>query len=273
MSQVVVSGSFDDLRSRHIRLLDEASRLGRVEALLWSDTAAAALDGQPPRFPQQERFYFLESIRYVHRVRLSPDRIERDALPRMEGMKADAWVVDEASDNPARRAWCAANGVRYQVVPQAELSRFPDPPPTPDSPRSSRKKVVVTGCYDWFHTGHVRFFEEVSELGDLYVIVGHDENIRLLKGEGHPLFGEKERRYVAGAVRFVTAAMVSSGHGWMDGEPEFLKIKPDIYAVNEDGDRPEKRAFCDRLGIEYRVLKRLPKEGLPRRQSTDLRGF
>jgi hypothetical protein len=59
----------------------------------------------------------------------------------------------------------------------------------------------------------------------------------------------------------------------MDAEPEFEKIRPDIYAVNEDGDRPEKRAFCERHGIEYRVLKRLPKEGLPRRQSTALRGF
>ena len=30
----------------------------------------------------------------------------------------------------------------------------------------------MTGCYDWFHSGHVRFFEEVSELGDLYVVAG-----------------------------------------------------------------------------------------------------
>ncbi len=44
---------------------------------------------------------------------------------------------------------------------------------------SARKKVVVTGCYDWFHSGHVRFFEEVSGYGDLYVVAGSDENVRL----------------------------------------------------------------------------------------------
>ena len=44
-------------------------------------------------------------------------------------------------------------------------------------------------------------------------------------------------------------------------------------AVNEDGDKPEKREFCEARGIQYVVLKRTPKEGLPRRQSTDLRGF
>jgi cytidyltransferase-like protein len=132
---------------------------------------------------------------------------------------------------------------------------------------------VVTGCYDWFHTGHVRFFEECSELGDLFVVVGHDANIRLLKGDGHPMFQENERRYLAGSIRYVTQALVSSGMGWMDAEPEIHTLKPHLYAVNEDGDKPEKRAFCARHGLEYVVLKRTPKPGLTRRTSTDLRGF
>jgi hypothetical protein len=59
----------------------------------------------------------------------------------------------------------------------------------------------------------------------------------------------------------------------MDAEPEIDYIKPDIYAVNEDGDKLEKRAFCEQHGIQYVVLKRTPKEGLPRRESTELRGF
>jgi hypothetical protein len=75
------------------------------------------------------------------------------------------------------------------------------------------------------------------------------------------------------SVRFVWQALISSGSGWMDAEPEIAVIKPDIYAVNEDGDVPEKRAFCKEHSIEYVVLKRIPKAGLPKRQSTDLRGF
>jgi hypothetical protein len=43
--------------------------------------------------------------------------------------------------------------------------------------------------------------------------------------------------------------------------------------VNEDGDRPEKKQYCEAHGIEYRVLKRIPKDGLPRRAGTELRGF
>ncbi|MFN2161229.1 MAG: cytidyltransferase, partial [Candidatus Promineifilaceae bacterium] len=75
------------------------------------------------------------------------------------------------------------------------------------------------------------------------------------------------------SIRFVKQALVSTGQGWMDAEPEIAVIKPDIYAVNEDGDKPEKRSFCEEHGLEYVVLKRLPKEGLPGRESTALRGF
>jgi hypothetical protein len=67
--------------------------------------------------------------------------------------------------------------------------------------------------------------------------------------------------------------MVSTGHGWLDAKPEIALIEPDYYVVNEDGDKPEKRNFCVEHGIEYVVLKRIPKEGLPRRESTKLRGF
>ena len=136
-----------------------------------------------------------------------------------------------------------------------------------------RPSVIVTGCYDWLHSGHVRFFEEVAELGDLYVAVGNDANVRHLKGAGHPLQCQDERRYMVGAIRYVTQALITSGHGWMDAEPEIQRLKPDTYAVNEDGDVPEKRAFCQAHGLAYAVLKRTPKDGLSKRSSTDLRGF
>ncbi len=270
MNTVAVTGSFDDLKSGQVRFLEEASRLGDVRALLWPDQTVQALEGRPPKFPETERLYILQSIRYVSEAMLATGPVERDALP-ASGTPPGMWVVDERGDTAARRAFAASRGLAYRVIPEADLAGFPAAP-APAAP-ATRKKVVVTGCYDWFHSGHIRFFEEVSALGDLYVVVGHDANVRLLKGEGHPLFPQAERRYMVQAVRYVTQALISSGDGWMDAEPEIAPIKPDLYAVNEDGDKPEKRAFCAEHGIEYVVLKRAPRPGLPRRQSTDLRGF
>ncbi|MBC8871172.1 MAG: adenylyltransferase/cytidyltransferase family protein [Planctomycetes bacterium] len=273
MDRVLISGSFDDLKSRHMRFLQEAARLGPVHVLLWSDESVQALEGQSPKFPQEERQYFVEAVRYVSRVTLVDGPIERNTLPTRYGSGPAIWVVQQSEDHADKRAFCEANGFQYRVIKDDHLKGFPEHPADESSTASSRKKVIVTGCYDWFHSGHVRFFEEVSELGELYVVVGHDDNIKLLKGEGHPMYSESERRYMAGSIRYVNQALVSTGNGWLDAEPEIEKIKPDIYAVNEDGDKPEKREYCEANGIDYRLLKRTPKEGLPKRQSTDLRGF
>jgi cytidyltransferase-like protein len=133
-----------------------------------------------------------------------------------------------------------------------------------------RKKVMVSGCYDLLHSGHIRFLELAAEYGDLYVRIGTDENIRLLKGHA-PKFNEAERLYIVGALKFVTEVKLSSGSGQLDFAPDLLTVKPDIFIVNEDGNSAEKRSLCTSLGIEYLVLPRTPKEGLPVRSSTAIK--
>ena len=269
--QAVVYGAFDDLRARDLRFLQEAAREGALTAVLWPDAAVQALTGKAPKFPLAERQYFLNAVRYVSRVVVASAPVQFDQLSGLDGWCPDVWVDLEPAANPARRAFCQQHGLAYQVLPSAQLDGFPEPPPP--APVPGRKKIVVTGCYDWFHSGHVRFCEEVSAHGDLHVIVGHDANIRLLKGEGHPLVPQAERRYVVGSIRFVHQALISTGEGWLDADPEIRRLKPDIYAVNEDGDKGGKREYCQQMGLEYLVLQRTPAPGLPRRSSTDLRGF
>ncbi|MCF7847601.1 MAG: adenylyltransferase/cytidyltransferase family protein [Kiritimatiellales bacterium] len=273
MSKVVLSASFDNMRLPSFRLMHEASRLGdELHVVLWSDEAIRNITGEPAKFMLAERQYFVEAVRHTSGVTSSADDLDPDTLPVIEG--ATCWAVDEADANDRKKAFCEANGLEYKVLTATDLSGVPDLPPMERDPGAPpKKKVLVTGCFDWFHTGHVRFYEEVSEHGELYVVVGHDANIRLLKGNGHPMFPENERRYIAQSIRYVHQALVSSGSGWMDAEPEIAVIKPDAYAVNEDGDKPEKREFCKQHNLEYIVLKRTPKEGLPRRESTHLRGF
>ena len=269
--QVVVSDGFDDLRSHDLRFLEEASRLGEVTVLLWPDEALRRLTGRTPKFPLAERHYLLKAVRYVTKVIPTDLAFKTDELPDDAGMHFDVWVDREPTAGPAREKFCREQNLVYRVFTADELKGFPEPTPMPSKP--GRKKVVVTGSYDWFHSGHVRFFEEVGAYGDLYVIVGHDANIRLLKGEGHPLLAQDERRYMVGSIRYVRQALISSGHGWLDADPEIQKLKPDIYAVNEDGDQGGKREYCRKNGIEYLVFHRVPASGLPSRSSTDLRGY
>jgi cytidyltransferase-like protein len=269
--EVVVCGAFDDIRSPDVRFLHEASRQGPLTVLLWSDALCQSRTGRAPKFPQSERLYTIQSIRCVQAVHFL-DMADDQGLPALPGLTPSVWAVRESDESESRQSYCRARGIEYRVVSEQELAGFPEWEMPPINP-SNRKKVMVTGCFDWFHSGHVRFFEECSELGDLIVIVGHDQNLRELKGPGHPLFDQDHRRYMVAAVRFVHQAVISTGHGWMDAEPEVIRLRPDIYAVNEDGDKPVKREFCRQYGIEYVVLKRLPKPGLQQRTSTNLRGF
>jgi len=272
MENIVVSGSFDNIGSRDVRFLEEAAKLGPVHVYLWSDQIVKKITGADSRFPQHEREYFLQAVRFVHKVWMVNESFDLDELPQIKGFKPRVWIVPEVEDTPRKRRYCTTQGIHYKTMDEATLNGFPISAANNNS-LSPNKKVIVTGCFDWFHSGHVRFFEETSQLGDLYVVVGHDENVRLLKGEGHPMFPQAERRYMAGAIRFVKQALISSGSGWMDAEPEIESIKPDIYVVNDDGDQPEKREFCEKNGLEYVVLPRTPAPGLPSRQSTKLRGF
>jgi len=267
--QVIVSGGFDDVRSRDLRFLEEAAKLGDVTVVLWPDALLEKHTGRRPKFPLSERAYFLRAVRYVAKVIEGQAAENIDSLP--DNIAADIWADYHPATNAHRAAFATGRHLHYRVFTDDDLKGFPDPAPMPSPP--GRKKVIATGCYDWFHSGHVRFTEEVSAYGDLYIVVGHDANIRLLKGEGHPLLTAAERRYVVGSIKYVKQALIATGDGWLDADPEIRRLKPDIYAVNEDGDKGGKREYCEKLGIEYLVLKREPAPGLPRRSSTDLRGF
>ncbi|MGD1083896.1 MAG: adenylyltransferase/cytidyltransferase family protein [Verrucomicrobiota bacterium] len=271
--QVAVTGAFDDPRSRSLRFLQEAARLGEVTVLLWSDEAAARLEGKPPKFPLAERAYFLRALRSVKQVLPVAGAVDALSPPSAPGFNPDLWVVEDSPAAPAQREFCQKHGLSCRVLGGAQLGGFPAFQKSPVPAGPPRKKVVVTGTFDWFHSGHIRFFEEASALGDLYVVVGHDANIRLLKGPGHPLFPQEERHYIVQSIRFVTEALISTGQGWLDADPEIQRVQPDIFAVNEDGHKGGKDEYCRQHGIQYVVLKRAPAPGLPRRSSTVLRGF
>ena len=131
----------------------------------------------------------------------------------------------------------------------------------------SRKKVMVSGCYDLLHAGHIAFFKTASTYGKLHVFVGQDENIKYLKGKA-PYFSQEERKYMVGAVKYVEKAYVASGSGMLDFEPDMKLLKPDIFIVNKDGYTPDKKRICEENGVELVVLERIPEEGLPARSSS-----
>lgn len=132
------------------------------------------------------------------------------------------------------------------------------------------KKVFVSGCYDLLHSGHIAFFQEASQYGDLYVAIGSDRTIFELKGRP-TINTENERLFMIKSISCVKDAFISRGSGMLDFVDGLIACKPDIFIVNEDGNIPEKKKVCDELGIDYLILHRTPSEGLSPRSTTALR--
>ena len=132
------------------------------------------------------------------------------------------------------------------------------------------KKVFVSGCYDLLHSGHVEFFRQASQYGDLYVGIGSDKTILHYKNH-KTVYSEKERLFMVKSIRYVKDAYINAGSGILDFVPTLDIVQPDILVVNSDGGNEDKRRLCEERGMEYVVLERDPHEGLEARSSTELK--
>ena len=132
------------------------------------------------------------------------------------------------------------------------------------------KKVFVSGCYDLLHSGHVEFFKQASQFGDLYVGIGSDATYLEYKHR-KPMFPQEERLFMVSNIKFVKEAYINEGRGVIDFLPTLDLVKPDIIVVNAEGGSDTKRQLCEERGIQYIELQRTPAEGLQARSSSSLK--
>lgn len=139
-----------------------------------------------------------------------------------------------------------------------------------NSKLEKRPKVFVSGCYDLLHSGHVEFFRQAAQFGDLYVGIGSDKTYLGYKHR-KTVYGEQERLFMVKSIRYVKDAYINAGSGVLDFVPTLDIVKPDVFVVNSDGGSDDKRRICEERGIQYVELQRDPHEGLTARSSTDLK--
>ena len=132
------------------------------------------------------------------------------------------------------------------------------------------KKVFVSGCYDLLHSGHVEFFKQASQFGDLYVGIGSDATYQEYKHR-KPMFPQEERLFMVRNIKAVKEAYINEGSGVIDFIPTLDLVQPDIFVVNAEGGSETKRKLCEERGIEYIELQRTPHEGLQARSSSSLK--
>lgn len=132
------------------------------------------------------------------------------------------------------------------------------------------KKVFVSGCYDLLHSGHVEFFQQAAQYGDLYVGIGSDATYEEYKHR-KPMFPEEERLFMVKNIKDVKEAYINKGSGVLDFIPTLDIVHPDIFVVNAEGGSDAKRQLCAERGIQYVELQRTPHAGLKARSSSSLK--
>ncbi len=112
--------------------------------------------------------------------------------------------------------------------------------------REHKKIVLVGGCFDVIHPGHIIFLEKAKRAGDiLIVLLESDQKIKLLKGINRPFFTQLDRVEVLSSIKFVDFVVLLP---FISKDKEYdqliLKIKPDIIAAtkNSSGNKHPIRA-------------------------------
>jgi cytidyltransferase-like protein len=111
---------------------------------------------------------------------------------------------------------------------------------------SMTEKILVSGCFDLLHSGHIAFFQEAATYGDLYVALGSDRTVFDSKGTV-PVNNEKERLFMIQSVKCVKEVFISQESRILDFLTEFQTIQPHTFIVNEDGSTQDKQRLCQEI--------------------------
>jgi FAD synthetase len=126
-----------------------------------------------------------------------------------------------------------------------------------------KKTVLVGGCFDLLHYGHISFLKQAKALGN-YVVVAleSDENVRRMKGDARPIHTQAQRKEMLESLSFVDEVIsLPPMRGDRDYYELVRKIKPSVIAVT-GGDTAivKKREQAEEIGAE---LVEIPKIHTP----------
>ena len=94
-------------------------------------------------------------------------------------------------------------------------------------------KVLVGGCFDILHYGHIHFLKKAKELGDyLIVALESDKSVRKMKGEKRPIHGQFQRREMLESLSCIDQVIILADDMKDSDYNKLVKLlDPQIIAV------------------------------------------
>jgi rfaE bifunctional protein nucleotidyltransferase chain/domain len=126
----------------------------------------------------------------------------------------------------------------------------------------NKKTVLVGGCFDLIHYGHLQFLKKAKSVGNyLIVVLESDEFIKKNKRET-PVHNQKERAEVLSSLHLVDLVILLPYFSNNDEYFEMVKtINPNIVAVTSgDPQQDNKRKQIEKIGGQLKVVTPLLKK-------------
>jgi len=123
-----------------------------------------------------------------------------------------------------------------------------------------KKIVLVGGCFDLLHFGHISFLKQAKALGDWLVIaLESDKNVRRMKGDARPIHTQAQRKEMLEALTFVNTVINLPP---MTGDEEYFsfiqKIHPAIIAITEGDPITEKKNVqAKKIGAKLVIIPKI----------------
>jgi len=123
------------------------------------------------------------------------------------------------------------------------------------------KSVLVGGCFDIIHIGHVRFLEAARNHGDKLIIALEGDEFIKNRKKREPFHSQEERAEVLSALHNVDEVVLLP---LLTSTEDYAllveKIHPAIIAITENDPQEEnKRTLADRIGAKViSVISTIP---------------
>lgn len=125
---------------------------------------------------------------------------------------------------------------------------------------TNKKVILVGGCFDFIHFGHISFLKQAKILGDyLVVALESDENVRRVKGDNRPIHTQEQRKQMLEALTFIDEVIALPP---MKSDQEYfdfvIRVAPTIIAITE-GDliQDKKQTQAQKVGAQLVVIPKI----------------
>ncbi|MEI8067336.1 MAG: adenylyltransferase/cytidyltransferase family protein [Candidatus Shapirobacteria bacterium] len=104
--------------------------------------------------------------------------------------------------------------------------------------------VLVGGCFDILHSGHISFLENAKKEGDLlFLLLESDQNIKKKKGSSRPINNQKNRTKALLDLKIIDRIILLPEMGGDEDYDLLIKeIKPNVIAITTGDEAFDKKS-------------------------------